>query len=294
MTLKAFAVSLANTLIARGIEKDKAVSTVLRITRSLSEEDQQEIANYNAPEDFAQLTDALVRLIEDEERAEIIADASAEPVVTDNRTTTKKVSVQHAAPAPEDPAMAQTRKANAIQKQSPVTAADEPTRTDISTAAEAHTDPKSNTGHYTEYKKTELTSRGAKFFWTFFVLLLPLIGLAFLAFFGIFALCVLSVCALIVICFMVLAAAVIAGSIICLVSLIYGIIQMFASLGIGLYEVGLGIVASGLTVLVSVLVYLVGTRVLPYLLKQLLAFTGHTLGQLPGIWDRAREECNKL
>ena len=147
---------------------------------------------------------------------------------------------------------------------------------------------------HTEYKKTELTSRGAKFFWTFFVLLLPLIGLAFLAFFGIFALCVLSVCALIVICFMVLAAAVIAGSIICLVSLIYGIIQMFASLGIGLYEVGLGIVASGLTVLVSVLVYLVGTRVLPYLLKQLLAFTGHTLGQLPGIWDRAREECNKL
>lgn len=294
MTLKAFAVSLANTLIARGIEKDKAVSTVLRITRSLSEEDQREIDGYNSTEDFAQLTDALVRLIEDEERAEIIADASSEPVVTDNRVSTKKVSVQHSAPAAENPAMAQTKKADAIHTPAPAPAADEPTRTDISAAAEINTDPKSNTGHYTEYHKTELTSRGAKFFWTFFILLLPLIGLAFLAFFGIFALCMLSVCALIAVCFIILAATVIAGSIICLVSLIYGVVQMFASPGIGIYEVGLGIVSSGLTVLLSVLVYLVGTRVLPYLLKQLLAFTGHTLGQIPGIWDRAREECNKL
>jgi uncharacterized membrane protein len=152
----------------------------------------------------------------------------------------------------------------------------------------------STTTHYTEYKKTTLTPRGSKFFWTIFALTLPLTLLAAIVFFGIFALCMVSVVTLIVACFIIVAAIVIAGSLACLIGLIYGVIQMFTAVGIGIYEIGVAIVVSGLTVILSVLVYLLATRVLPYLLKQLIAFTKHTLGQIPGLVDRAREECNKL
>ena len=87
---------------------------------------------------------------------------------------------------------------------------------------------------------------------------------------------------------------VIAASLASLVSLIYGVTQMFVSLGIGIYEIGLGVVVCGLAMITSVLVYLLATRVLPYLLRQLMAFNRHTLGQLPTIMNRAREECNRL
>ena len=69
---------------------------------------------------------------------------------------------------------------------------------------------------------------------------------------------------------------------------------MFVSLGIGLYEIGVGVVVCGLAMVLCVLVYLLATRVLPYLLRQLVAFNRHTLGQLPVLMDRAREECNRL
>ena len=151
------------------------------------------------------------------------------------------------------------------------------------------------TQHYTEYQKTKLTSRGAKFFWTFFVLTLPILALIAAAFFGIFALCVVSVCALIAALFIILAAIVMAGSIIAIVSLIYGVIMIRSGqVGIGIYEIGVGIVSSGVALILSVGVYLAATRAMPYLLRLLVAFTGHTLSQIPGLWDRAREECNKL
>ncbi len=394
LTLKAFAVALANSIIARGIDKETAVSTVLRITRSLSEEDQREIAGYESPDDFVTLSDALTKLIEDEKRASIIENATAEtisaspmsdtasrhftapeldmsmydtravppvhtgsvsrPDMADTRVVdtvhtgsldrstmaeTRTVNTVRRPPA-EDSSMAATKNMNAVhtgtvnrpdmaqtkamdavhtgtvnrpaapnspaadphsaatQKNIPIRKV--PVRDDsyappLSDSVRAeNAPPEKKQPHYTEYKKTKLTSRGAKFFWTFFALALPFICAIAIAYFVIFALCVVSVCALIVAFFIILSAVIIAGSLIFLVSIIYGIIQMFSSLGIGIYEIGVGIVTSGLAILLSVLVYLAATRAMPYLLKQLIAFTGHTLGQLPGLWDKAREECNKL
>ena len=190
--------------------------------------------------------------------------------------------------APQHSNMEATRQVDAVPVRTakPQTA-ETRTRVDIPALEAAPT-------HYTEYKKTKLTSRGAKFFWTIFALTLPLTLLAAVVYFGIFALCVVSVATLIVACFIIVAAIVIAGSLAALIGLIYGVIQMFTSVGIGIYEVGVAIVVSGLAVVLSVLVYLLATRALPYLLKQLIAFTKHTLGQIPGLVDRAREECNKL
>ena len=63
MTLKAFAVTLANSLISRGIDKETAVSTVLRITRSITEEDKAEIGAYQSADDFSELSDEIMRTV---------------------------------------------------------------------------------------------------------------------------------------------------------------------------------------------------------------------------------------
>lgn len=384
MTLKAFAVTLANSLISRGIDKETAVSTVLRITRSITEEDKAEIGAYQSADDFSELSDALVRLIEDEKRAAIIENATAETLASSDAVTgsyrtsphintvgstsfgdtrpmqavrtgsfdisamgdTKKIdavkgsapeaqpsgdtrvidavrteeSAETAAPMGETKQMdavkntaaqpeleqtiradaiparraekpsAETRKINTVKKETPARRPGEeaPTRQTERVRSEG-------ASHYTEYQKSKLTSRGAKFFWTFFVLTLPIIALAAVAFFGIFALCVLSVCALIAALFVLLSAVVIAGSLVAIVSLIYGAVMIFTGTpGIGIYEIGVGVVTSGVAILVSVALYLAATRAMPYLLRLLVAFTGHTLSQIPTLWDRAREECNKL
>ncbi len=359
LTVKTFAVALANSLIAKGIDKETAVKNVLKITRALSEDDYTEIAGYNSAEDFVPLTEALTKLIEDERRAAIISDAVAKPMVmTGNDAPTKQMNAVHNGSAAQNDPMAATKQMNAVRKNDgnnqtdpnaatkqmdaihtadfkrieidtmsdtkPMKAlhindltknhceanhsaamaetkqvdavplrtpkhqpAEAKTRVDIPAQEMPHT-------HYTEYHKTELTKRGSGFFWTIFALTLPLILLITIAYFGILALCVVSVAALIVGCFIIVAGIVIAGSIAALIGLIYGVIQMFTAVGIGIYEIGVAIVVSGLTVILSVLVYLLATRVLPYLLKQLIAFTKHTLGQIPGLVDRAREECNKL
>jgi len=358
LTVKAFAVALANSLIVKGIDKETAVKNVLKITRSLSEDDFKEIAEYNGPEDFVPLTEALTKLIDDEKRAEIIREAASQPVtVTESDAPTRQMDAQRPASAGKDP-MAETKQMNAVPsgqakrtgvdtmaETKPMNAVhtadfkridpnsmadtrpidavntsnfqkirrssmDETRQADAipvgnmrraPSAQQTRTDtpvvpaPKENAPtHYTEYKKTRLTSRGAKFFWTIAVLTSPLWILAAALYFGIFALCMVSVAALVVGCFILLCGIVIAASLACLVSLIYGVTQMFVSLGIGLYEIGVGIVVCGLAMAASVLVYLLATRGLPYLLRQLVAFNRHTLGQLPGLMDRAREECNRL
>lgn len=351
--MKAFAVALANSLIVKGIDKETAVKNVLKITRSLSEDDYNEIASYNGPEDFVPLTDALTKLIDDEKRAEIIREAVAQPVVaTDSSSDTKQINAQrpavsktidpmaetkamNAVPAPSkksDVSMAETKQMNAVhtadfKRVDPASMADTRPINAVNTSnfqkvrqntmaqtRQADAIPVSNVRrnpaddstkvnipasdfaptHYTEFKKTKLTPRGAKFFWTIFALTSPLIAFAFIVYFGIFALCVVSVAALIVGCFILMCSIVIAASLASLVSLIYGVTQMFVSLGIGIYEIGLGVVVCGLAMITSVLVYLLATRVLPYLLRQLMAFNRHTLGQLPTIMNRAREECNRL
>ncbi len=364
---------MANSLIAKGIDKETAVKNVLKITRSLSEDDYNEIASYNGPEDFVPLTEALTKLIDDEKRAEIIREVSAQPVVmTDNSYATKQINAQRSSSGVKADPMAETKAMNAIPAQAKKTAdvmaetkqinAINPTmkkaavsmaetkqidavhtadfkKIDPASMAEtkpintvhtsnfqkirqntmaetrqAHAIPMADMSkkiaepapvepaphtefaapHYTEYKKTKLTPRGSKFFWTITAITSPLLALAFILYFGIFALCVVSVATLIVGCFILMCGLVIAASLACLISLIYGITQMFVALGIGIYEIGVGIVVCGLAMILSVLIYLLATRVLPYLLRQLMAFNRHTLGQIPAIIDRAREECNRL
>ncbi len=148
--------------------------------------------------------------------------------------------------------------------------------------------------HYTEYTGVTLTPRGKKFFWGGAVLFSPIILLAAVLFYGIFAICISSVAAMIVAIFVFLALFVMVGSIACLVGIIYGIIQIFTSIGIGLYEIGVGIIASGVTIVISVLLYYLATVAMPYLMRQLVAFFKHFMYRVPLSVERLKERCNRL
>lgn len=313
LELKAFAVTLSNTLIARGIDKETAVSSVLKIMRSLSEEDHREIAKYNDSSDFVALSDTLAQFIEDEKRiAEAIEAEQISPTVDDMSAQTRYV------PHISKDNMADTIQMNTgsfftdtkmmdiphTEEQETELEADK-TRTDIPTSPanassnmqavrEEKTKPEKKKKHYTEYTETKLTPRGKKIFITGAILTSPLTLAALVLFYLVFALCVVGVAALIVSCFIMLAGLVIVGSLACLIGIIYGITQLFGSIGIGIYEIGVGIVASGVTIVVSVLVYYLGTRALPYLMRQLVAFFKQVMGRIPAYIDRAKEECNKL
>ncbi len=148
--------------------------------------------------------------------------------------------------------------------------------------------------HYTEYAGVNLTPRGKKFFVGGIVLFSPLILFAAILFYGIFAICLASVAAMIVATFVIMAGFVIIGSIACLVGIIYGIIQIFTSIGIGLYEIGVGIIASGVTIVISVLLYYLATVAMPYLMRQLVAFFKHFMSRIPLSVERLKERCNRL
>ncbi len=321
---------------------------MLKIMRSLSEEDHKEIARYKDPSDFSTLSDTMYQFIEDQKMlADAIDEETHTPTLGDMRSAT--VEIQRPADVPHAPVnRMKTAEFDAIAGETridiptPMAAAyDEASRTRVdiptpqaermsdtgNTRVDIPTPPQQsfeNTGktrvdipvrrdvpftdstrvdtpvqkkkgrHYTEYSGVRLTPRGKKFFVGGAVLLSPLILLSALAFYGIFAICLASVAAMMIALFVLLAIFVIIGSVACLVGIIYGITQIFTSIGIGLYEIGVGIIASGVTIVISVLIYYLATVVMPYLMRQLVAFFKQVTSRIPLFVERVKERCNKL
>ncbi len=320
---------------------------MLRIMRSLSEEDHKEIARYKDPSDFSTLSDTMYQFIEDQKMlSDAIDEETRTPTLGDMRSAT--VEIQRPAdvhPSPvnrmktaEFDAIAGTRvdipipKASAYDEASRTrvdiptptgehmsdtgktrvdiptpqgermsdtgtTRVDIPTKRDVPLSDSTRVDmpaQKKKGRHYTEYTGVRLTPRGKKFFVGGAVLLSPVILLAALVFYGIFAICLASVAAMIIALFVLLAIFVIVGSIACLVGIIYGITQIFTSIGIGLYEIGVGIIASGVTVIISVLLYYLATVVMPYLMRQLVAFFKQATSRIPLFVESVKERCNRI
>ena len=286
--------------------------------RSLSEEDYREIERYKDASDFSTLSDTLVQFISEEKRlAEAIEEEQRNPTldIDDDISAKTRFATQSdgsdipAVPSGKTiavPVVRGVKESDGGNFSDTITVASprahaaskeihpERTRVDMPTVTPAPEKDSGSARHYTEYTQVRLTARGKKFFVGGIVLTFPLILAAFIAFYGTFALCVAGVVTLIVATFVILAGLVILGSLACLIGIIYGITQMFASVGIGLYEIGVGIIASGVTMVISVLVYHTGTKVLPYLMRQLVAFFRQMMDKFPLFVDRVKEECNRL
>jgi uncharacterized membrane protein len=146
-----------------------------------------------------------------------------------------------------------------------------------------------------ENKKVELTKRGKAFFWSIAIGTSPLSFTCALAVLAVFALGIITVCALIVACLLLVCAEAVVGSALTLVGVIYGAIQMIeGNTATGLFELGLGIVSGGIALALGILTYNFAVLVLPYGLKQLLTFEGYCLKRVGPMINRFREECNRL
>ena len=294
--------------------------------RSLSEDDYKEIARYKDPSDFSTLSDTMYQFIEDQK---MLSDAIDEeintPTLEDMRSATVTVPVKSITGSIPTVSMEETQRIENPVKTAEFEAIGAQTRVDIpspredayyefaeqtrvdlpASAAPEQMDMGDTTRvdnpvgkkkgrHYTESSGVTLTPRGKKFFVGGAIALSPVILLAALAFYGVFALCIASVVALMIALFVLLALLVIVGSVACLVGIVYGITQIFTAIGVGLYEIGVGIIASGVTIVVSVMVYYTATVAMPYIMRQLVAFFRQVMGRAPLFIERVKEECNKL
>lgn len=91
-----------------------------------------------------------------------------------------------------------------------------------------------------------------------------------------------------------MAAVVAVGSAVSLVGIIYGIVQLFISVPIGVYEIGLGIIAAGLAMLFGILIYNFAVRLLPVVIKLVWRFFKYSLKRLKLLFNFLRRECAKL
>ena len=91
-----------------------------------------------------------------------------------------------------------------------------------------------------------------------------------------------------------LIAVTVVGTAYSLISIVYGITQLFSIAPIGLYEIGIGIASVGLTMIAGIAVYNAAVRYMPYSIKYLLLFFTYVIDRAKGIVYDFREECANL
>ena len=94
--------------------------------------------------------------------------------------------------------------------------------------------------------------------------------------------------------FILLAAAVVAGSALCLIGIFYGVTQCVsggAALPAGIYEIGLGVAIGGATMLIGILLYNLAVRVMPLVLRGIVKLFGAFSGLLETLVLIVRKEC---
>lgn len=312
MTVKDFSANLAASLMDRGISKEDAVSHVLTLAKTLTEDDLREITEYKSPDDFADLTESLAEIIKKKNLAKersvlrqekgasrsfagtegADADTAADSLTKTRTVTTPSPSgavtgempgvtrtfdVSKTAPVPEG-SMGDTRNTILPVK----TAAEEPQEIILGDDSAIK-------------EKTVMTPRGNAIFWCAAVLTSPLTLASAAVLAVLFVLSVCAICALITFAFALVLAEVAAGGAGFFVGLIYGAVKIFGGYtGTGLYEMGIGVACIGVTMVLSFLTYGFAAKTLPYLLKEVLAFWGVALRRIGHLTERFREECNRL
>lgn len=133
-----------------------------------------------------------------------------------------------------------------------------------------------------------------KLFWILFAVSLPITLPLTLGVLSVFAAAWAGLAALIVASLAALVAMVTVGTAASLIGIIYGIIQLFTSVPVGLYEIGIGIVVAGIVMFSGILLYNFAIRFVPWLIKLVGRLLRYTLKQLRVLFNFLRRECAKL
>lgn len=136
--------------------------------------------------------------------------------------------------------------------------------------------------------------RGGRMFWILFFISLPITLPLFVAVVAVFAAIWLGLAAVVIGTVAALVALVAGGAAVSLVGIVYGIIQLFVSVPVGLYEIGLGVIVAGTVMFAGILVYNFAVRLVPFLMRMLWKLFRLMLRQLKRLFNFLKKECSKL
>ncbi len=138
------------------------------------------------------------------------------------------------------------------------------------------------------------STKGLLIFWVGLFVTLPITLALLLAIYGVFVVLFVALAALIIAGIAVLIAVVAAGAVISLVSIVFGITQLFTFVAGGLYEIGLGIMVAGAALFISILVYNFSLRFIPWVMSKLKTFVVFVSRKLKELFLVVRRRCYKL
>ena len=122
----------------------------------------------------------------------------------------------------------------------------------------------------------------------------PIWGFAALVVAALFALAICGLAALIVLLIVGLFVGVAVGVVLSLIGIIYGITQLFELPPVGVYEIGLGIMVGGAVMFFGILAYNGAVRLLPYVIRQVLALMSFTLHKCVELYYYVKGRCADL
>ncbi len=134
----------------------------------------------------------------------------------------------------------------------------------------------------------------SKKFWIVFALTLPVTFALLVGIVGVFVGVWALLAAMMVGALAALAVCVALGTVASLIGVIYGVSQLFASVPIGLYEIGIGIVIAGVTMFAGILIYNLAIRLLPFVIKLVYKLFRFVFAKLKVLFDYLRKECAQL
>ncbi len=134
----------------------------------------------------------------------------------------------------------------------------------------------------------------SRMFWILFGISLPITLPLFLAVVGAFAAVWLGLAGLLAAAVGLLTALVACGAAVSLVGIVYGVIQLFVSVPIGLYEIGIGVIAVGIVMFAGILIYNFAVRLIPLVMKLWWKLFLYVLARLKCLFNFLRKESVKL
>jgi len=288
---------LHNELLQRGIPPESARQYMQAITQSMSEKDIKEIEQIQNPSDVAKLAQGIAMI---KQRTETVPSDASSPEAEDTALAAEKANdadsddgtsdfISQSAAADDD-VKVYLGASSLPQRQSP--------RETPAAASEAQEPAEVNYAEYIQDDELDNTAtvRGKRIFWLIFFCSLPLILILAAVYFGLFGVLFAALCALIVLLVAALIGGSAVGAVVSLVGVIYGITQLItaASKAPGLYEIGLGLTIGGSVMAGGIIIYNIAVRLLPFLIRMLIALFSLCTGKLRTLFHMAKEACSKL
>lgn len=122
----------------------------------------------------------------------------------------------------------------------------------------------------------------------------PLWIVAFAIFFAPFIVMFAAEIALIAAMICLLAGCTALGTAASLTGIVYGIVKMFSTPAIGLYEIGFGVIIAGVSIICGILIYNGAVRFMPWLVRKSALLFKFTFSKIKPILIKYKRGCEKL